>query len=280
MIWRCRDRTFDLSTGPVTMGVVNVTPDSFSDGGRHLEPSAAVQHALALEAEGAAILDLGAESTRPGAAAVAPGEQWRRLKPVVERLARESRAALSVDTASSEVATWALEAGAHIVNDVTALWEAAMAGVVARSGAGLVLMHMKGTPATMQQEAHYEDVVGEVAAHLAARRASAHAAGIADECIALDPGLGFAKTAEHNLELLARLGELTALGRPVVIGASRKSFIGKILDLPLESRLEGGLGVAAVAVFLGARVIRTHDVAATVRAIRMAEEIRKSLPQR
>jgi len=277
VIWRCRDRTFDFAAGPLVMGVVNVTPDSFSDGGQHLDPAAAITRARELEAEGAAILDLGAESTRPGAAPVPASEQWRRLAPVLAELACESRVALSVDTASAEVAAQALAAGAHVVNDVTALADPAMAGVVARSGAGVSLMTLEGTPSTMQQEAHYDDVAREVREHLESRRAAARAAGIDDERIALDPGLGFAKAAAHNFELLARLGELVRLDRPVVIGASRKSFIGRTLDLPVDLRLEGGLGVAAVAVFLGARVIRTHDVAATVRAVRMAEEIRKAL---
>jgi dihydropteroate synthase len=277
MIWRCRDRVLDFAGGPLVMGVVNVTPDSFSDGGRYAEPSAAVDRALALEAEGAAILDLGGESTRPGSAPVPAEEQWRRLEPVFERLGRESRAALSVDTSIAEVAAHAIEAGAHIVNDVTALSDPAMSGVVAMSGAGLVLMHMKGTPATMQEEADYEDVAREVRDQLLSRRVRARAGGVEDEAIAFDPGIGFAKTAAQSVELLGRLAELVAVGRPVVIGASRKSFIGKILDLPVDQRLEGGLGVAAVAVFLGARVIRTHDVAATVRAVKMAEEIRKAL---
>jgi dihydropteroate synthase len=277
MIWRCRDRVLDFAKGPLVMGVVNVTPDSFSDGGRYAEPSAAVDRALALEAEGAAILDLGGESTRPGSAPVPAEEQWRRLEPVFERLGRESRAALSVDTSIAEVAAHAIEAGAHIVNDVTALSDPAMSGVVAMSGAGLVLMHMKGTPATMQEEADYEDVAREVRDQLLSRRVRARAGGVEDEAIAFDPGIGFAKTAAQSVELLGRLAELVAVGRPVVIGASRKSFIGKILDLPVDQRLEGGLGVAAVAVFLGARVIRTHDVAATVRAVKMAEEIRKAL---
>jgi dihydropteroate synthase len=175
------------------------------------------------------------------------------------------------------VAAHAIEAGAHIVNDVTALSDPAMSGVVAMSGAGLVLMHMKGTPATMQEEADYEDVAREVRDQLLSRRVRARAGGVEDEAIAFDPGIGFAKTAAQSVELLGRLAELVAVGRPVVIGASRKSFIGKILDLPVDQRLEGGLGVAAVAVFLGARVIRTHDVAATVRAVKMAEEIRKAL---
>ena len=274
MIWRCRDRVFDLSARTLIMGVVNVTPDSFSDGGRFFAPGAAVAHARALLAEGAGLIDLGAESTRPGAVPVSPAEQLRRLAPVLTALAAEPGPCLCVDTSSAEVASRALELGAHAVNDVTALGDPAMAGVVARCGAGLVLMHMRGTPATMQQDPHYEDAAREVREHLAARLQEARRAGIAAECVALDPGIGFGKTVRHNFELLARLEELATLGRPVLVGVSRKSFLGKTLDLPMDQRLEGGLAAAAVAVFLGARIVRTHDVAATVRAVRVADELR------
>jgi len=274
MIWRCRDRVFDLTARTLVMGVVNVTPDSFSDGGRFFAPGAAVAHARRLLAEGADLLDLGAESTRPGAAPVSAAEQIRRLAPVLEVLAAGPAACLAVDTASAEVAARALELGARVVNDVTALSDPGMAQVVARSGAGLVLMHMAGTPATMQQDPRYDDVAREVRGHLAGRLEAARQAGIAAEQVALDPGIGFGKTVAHNFELLARLGELTALDRPVLVGVSRKSFLGRILDLPVDQRLEGGLAATAVAVFLGARVVRTHDVAATVRAVRVADALR------
>ncbi|HVP15217.1 MAG TPA: dihydropteroate synthase [Terriglobales bacterium] len=274
MIWRCRDREFDLSTRALVMGVVNVTPDSFSDGGRFLAPEAAIDHARRLLAEGADLLDLGAESTRPGAAPVPAGEQWRRLQPVIAALAAEPEACLSVDTSSAEVACRALEAGARVINDVTALGDPAMAETVARAGAGLVLMHMQGMPATMQQEPRYEDVAREVRERLAERVARARAAGVDPACVAVDPGIGFGKTLRHNLELIARLGELAALGRPIAIGVSRKSFLGKVLDRPVDQRLEGGLAAAAVAVFLGAHVVRTHDVAPTARAVRIADELR------
>ncbi len=274
--WRCQDRLFDLSSRTLVMGVVNVTPDSFSDGGRFLEPAAAIAHARALLAEGADLLDLGAESTRPGAAPVPAAEQIRRLEPVLRALAAETDACLSVDTTSAEVASRALELGARVVNDVSALADPAMAGVVARAGAGLVLMHMRGEPATMQHDPRYEDVTREVREHLAARLAAAHEAGVAAERVALDPGIGFGKTVRHNLELLARLAELAALGRPLVVGVSRKSFIGKTLDLPPDQRLEGGLAAAAVAVYLGARVVRTHDVAAALRAVRIADGLREA----
>jgi dihydropteroate synthase len=272
--WRCRDRLFEIGTRPLVMGVVNVTPDSFSDGGRFLDPAAAIDQARRLIDEGADLVDVGAESTRPGAEPVAPDRQWRRLEPVLERLATLPGACVSVDTSSAVVAELALGAGARIINDVTALRDPGMAGAVAASGAGVVLMHMRGTPADMQREPRYDDVSVEVTEWLGGRLDAARALGIREECIALDPGIGFGKTPAHNLELIARLDRLAALDRPIVIGASRKSFIGRLLDLPVEERLEGGLAAAAVAVFQGATVIRTHDVAATVRAITIAGALR------
>ena len=258
------------------MGVVNVTPDSFSDGGRFLEPTAAIAHARRLVGEGADLVDLGAESTRPGASPVPEAEQLRRLLPVVRALV-EDGVCVSIDTASAEVARVTLASGAQVVNDVSALGDPAMAAVVAAAGAGLVLMHMQGTPATMQQAPHYGDVVREVQGFLAARLAAARSAGVAAECVALDPGIGFGKTLAHNLELIARIGELVELGRPVVLGASRKSFLGRLLgDAPPDQRLEGGLAAAAIAVFLGARIIRTHDVAATVPVVRVAAAAAKA----
>lgn len=274
MIWRCRDREFDLSGRTLVMGVVNVTPDSFSDGGRYFAPGAAVAHARHLLAEGADLLDLGAESTRPGAAPVTAAEQIRRLAPVLEALAGEPGACVAVDTASAQVAEYALSRGARIVNDVTALADPRMAERVAATGAGVVLMHMAGAPATMQRDPRYDDAAREVGEWLAGRLAGASAAGIAAEAVALDPGIGFGKTVEHNLQLLARLGELSGTGRPLLVGVSRKSFLGKVLDLPVDQRLEGGLAAAAVAVFLGARIVRTHDVAATVHAVRVADALR------
>ncbi len=274
MIWRCRDREFDLSARTLVMGVVNVTPDSFSDRGRYFAPGAAVAHARRLLAEGADLLDLGAESTRPGSAPVPAAEQIRRLAPVLEALADPPGACVAVDTASAQVAEFALARGARVVNDVTALGDPGMAERVRAAGAGLVLMHMAGSPGTMQRDPRYGDVASEVGAHLAGRLAAAVAAGIAPEAVALDPGIGFGKTVEHNLQLLARLGELAGTGRPLLVGVSRKSFLGKTLDLPVDQRLEGGLAATAVAVFLGARVVRTHDVAATVRAVRIADALR------
>jgi len=274
MLWRCRDRVFDLAERTLVMGVVNVTPDSFSDGGRFLDPDAAVAHARALIAEGADILDLGAESTRPGSEPVRSAEQRRRLDPVLDALGADREIVISVDTTSAEVARAALDAGARIVNDVSALEDPAMAPLVAETGAGLVLMHRRGTSATMQDDPRYEDVAGEVRAWLAERSGRARRAGVAEESIVLDPGIGFGKTARHNLELIARLEEVAGAGRPIVIGVSRKSFLGRPLGLAPDQRLEAGLAATAVAVFLGARIVRTHDVAATRRALSIAEPLR------
>jgi dihydropteroate synthase len=276
--WRCREREFDLGVRTLVMGIVNVTPDSFSDGGRFLAPDAAIAQGRRLIAEGADLVDLGAESTRPGAEPVAPEEQIRRLLPAIEALVGDG-ACVSVDTASAEVARRALAAGAAVVNDVTALGDPGMPRAVAEAGAGLVLMHMRGTPRTMQQDPRYQDAAREVADWLGARLAGARRSGIAAERLALDPGIGFGKMPRHNFELLARLEELAALGRPVVVGVSRKSFLGKrdgepLPDLPPDQRLEGGLAATAVAVFLGGRIVRTHDVAATVRAVRIADRLR------
>jgi len=277
VIWRCGGRAFDVTRRALVMGVVNVTPDSFSDGGRYLDPAAALGHARRLVDEGADLIDVGAESTRPGAAPVVPELQIERLLPVIAPLAAE-RVCVSVDTASAEVARRAVEAGAEIINDVTGLGDPDMAGVIAAAGAGAVLMHMRGTPATMQQDPRYDDVVADVRVHLAARLAAARAAGIDAERIAVDPGIGFGKTLEHNVALLARLEELLPLGRPIVIGASRKSFLGRLTEADLEGRLEGGLAAAAIAVLQGARVIRTHDVGSTVKALRVAEAIAAARP--
>lgn len=275
MIWDCRGVRFDLSARTLVMGVLNVTPDSFSDGGRYLDPDAAIARGRELLAQGADLLDLGAESTRPGAAAVPPAEQVRRLEPVVKALLAEPGAVLSLDTRSAAVAARALEWGAHVVNDVSALGDPDMAAVVAPSGAGLVLMHMRGTPATMQSDLRYDDVVVEVADHLRRRLAVAAAAGIAAERVALDPGIGFGKSAEQSLRLLARTDDLAALGRPLLVGASRKSFLARLLgDAPADRRLEASLAAAALAAFLGARILRVHDVAETARVLKVAEAAR------
>lgn len=254
------------------MGVVNVTPDSFSDGGRFLDPAAAVAHGLTLVAEGADILDVGGESTRPGAEAVAPDEQIRRVVPAVEGLAAAAAGVrISVDTTRLAVAQAAVDAGATYVNDVTAFRaDPELAGLVADRGLDCCLTHMRGEPRTMQAEASYDDVVSDVKAFLAQRLEAAVAAGIAEERIMLDPGIGFAKTLDHNLELLRRLHELTELGRPIVIGTSRKSFIGRITGREVDDRLAGTIATNVLAFERGASVFRVHDVAPVVDALAVA----------
>ncbi len=243
------------------MGVVNVTPDSFSDGGLYFAPAAAVAHGGKLAEAGAEILDVGGESTRPGAEEVSVEEELRRIEPVVGGLAG-GEAAISIDTSKSAVAAAALDAGAEIVNDVTALrGDPEMAGLCADRGATVVLMHMLGTPRTMQDAPRYDDVVAEVKAFLAERMEAAAAAGIAEERIWLDPGIGFGKTVEHNLELLRRLGELRDLGRPLVVGTSRKSFIGRVDGSSAGERLGGTIASSVLAAAEGADVLRVHDVA-------------------
>ncbi len=243
------------------MGIVNVTPDSFSDGGLYLEPRAAVDHALELERAGAVILDIGGESTRPGALPVAEPEEVRRVLPVIEALA-DSPAQLSIDTSKAAVAAAAISAGATLVNDVTALrGDPAMVDVVAAAGVDCCLMHMLGEPRTMQHDPRYDDVVSEVKAFLEQRMAFAVAHGVAEQRILLDPGIGFGKTTEHNLELLRRLDEIVALGRPVAIGTSRKSFLGKITAKPVEDRIAATIATNVFAYLRGARVFRVHDVA-------------------
>jgi len=252
-----------------------VTPDSFSGDGVHLDPQKAVDRARAMAAEGATIIDIGGESTRPGAAAVSADEEIRRVVPVIEQLQNEDLI-LSVDTSKASVARAALEAGAHIVNDVTALGgDPEMAEAVAEFGAGVVLMHMQGTPRTMQANPQYDDVVNDIMAFLEDRRACALQAGISDEQIVFDPGIGFGKTVEHNLTILRRLGEFHRLGRPVLVGPSRKSFIGKVLDLPVDDRLEGTAAAVAAAILAGASIVRVHDVRAMIRVARVSEAIRR-----
>jgi dihydropteroate synthase len=253
------------------MGVINVTPDSFSDGGRYLDPDAAVAHGVQLAAEGATILDVGGESTRPGSDGVPPDEELRRVLPVLEGLRKVTEARISIDTSKAVVAEAALKAGATLVNDVTALrGDPGMAEVVAAAGTDCCLMHMLGTPRTMQRDPRYDDVVAEVRAFLEERLAFAVAAGIAEERILLDPGIGFGKTAQHNLELLARLDELVELGRPVVIGTSNKSFLGRITGRPLGKRLAGTIATCVMAYEHGARVFRVHEVAPVGDALAVA----------
>ncbi|HET8863576.1 MAG TPA: dihydropteroate synthase [Solirubrobacterales bacterium] len=254
------------------MGVVNVTPDSFSDGGLFLDAEAAIAHGRELVGDGAEILDVGGESTRPGAEEVSAAEEMARVVPVVEGLA--GTATVSIDTSKAAVAEAAFDAGASIVNDVTALRrDPEIGGLCGEREAGLILMHMQGDPRTMQADPTYEDVVDDVRAFLAERLAVAVDAGVAEERIWLDPGIGFGKTLEHNLELLRRLGELRELGRPLVVGTSRKSFIGKVDGSPVGDRLGGTVASSVLAAAEGADVLRVHDVAEIAQAMTMADAI-------
>ena len=278
--WSIRGRTLALDR-PRVMGILNLTPDSFSDGGRYADPAAAVRRAREMAAEGADLVDLGGESTRPGAHAVSADEEAARVIPVLRALRAEVDLPLSVDTRKAAVAAEALAAGADVVNDVSGLADPRMAETVAPSGAGLVLMHMRGTPETMQRLTGYADVVAEVAAELADSLARAQAAGIARERVVLDPGIGFAKTAEQNLELIASLAALERrLGRPVLLGASRKAFIGALLGgVPAAERDAGTVGACVAGLARGARLFRVHDVRSARQALDVAWAVLR-IPER
>jgi len=278
--WRVRGREYDLARRALVMGVLNVTPDSFSDRGRYADPGAALERALAMIDEGADVIDIGGESTRPGSTIVSPEEEIARVRPVLERLVPISSVPVSIDTRKTAVARVALDLGAAILNDVSGLRVDPAGGggherarLAAEHHAGLVLMHMQGTPQTMQDDPRYDDVLGEVKGFLfdAARRAEE--AGVAREAIALDPGIGFGKAAEHSMALLRGTGELAAAGYPILVGVSNKSVFGKLFGLALEDRLEAGLAAAVACVLRGARIVRTHDVRATARALRVAEAL-------
>jgi dihydropteroate synthase len=279
--WHIRDCILKIDRRPLVMGIVNVTPDSFSDGGRFATTEAAVAHGLALAAEGADILDIGGESTRPGADPVALEEELRRVIPVVEGLAGQVSIPLSVDTSKAEVARRTLEAGARIINDVTALTgDSAMADVARDTGAGVVLMHMQGTPQTMQVAPHYEDVVGELMQFFQVRLEDVTSRGIGLERIVIDPGIGFGKKGRHNLEILARLADFQVLGRPLLLGVSRKAFIGKILERPTGDRLAGSLAAVLYAQSKQAvQIVRVHDVRATKDAVTVMAAIQQELWQ-
>ncbi len=280
MLWRARQFEFTFPRPAVVMGIVNVTPDSFSDGGRFIDADTAVEHALRLLAEGAEILDIGGESTRPGAAHVPEEEELRRVLPVIKRLVSQSKIPLSIDTQKPAVARAALDAGASIVNDIAAnrtddlMWR-----VLAQTGAGYVAMHMQGGPQTMQTAPSYADVTAEVEAFFVERLERLRSAGVAPEQVAFDVGIGFGKTPEHNLQLLASLRRFTKLQCPLVLGVSRKSFIGKLLGVETAQRMPAGLACACWAVEEGVNIIRTHDVAETVQALRMTEAILKQHDQ-
>ncbi|TAJ07134.1 MAG: dihydropteroate synthase [Nitrospirae bacterium] len=262
------------------MGILNVTPDSFSDGGRFLAPDAAVAHVLDMVEAGADMIDIGAESTRPGAEPVDEPEEIRRLIPVVREVCRRITVPVSVDTSKASVARLALEAGAAIINDISALRnDSRMGTVVAESGAGLVLMHRQGTPLTMQQAPAYHDVVAEVRQFLADRVRTALECGISPAQIMLDPGIGFGKNLQHNLTLLARMSELVSLGYPVLVGVSRKAFIGQLLGRPIEQRVMGTAAASTMAILGGARVVRVHDVGEIRDVVTMVDAIRGMQPQ-
>lgn len=258
--WKCRDRVLGLDK-PLIMGILNVTPDSFSDGGEHFGRDRAVEHGLRMIAEGADIVDVGGESTRPGAAAVPEEEERQRVVPVIETLSSKTDAVISVDTMKAGVARKAIEAGAHIINDVSAFThDPGMADVARESGAGVVLMHMLGNPRTMQDSPEYDDVVVAIRDYLASRVSDLAGAGLDRECMAVDPGIGFGKTVEHNVRLLAGLGVLAGLELPIVIGLSRKSFLGKLTGCEVDDRLAPSIAALAFCVLNGAHVMRVHDV--------------------
>ncbi|MEW6368511.1 MAG: dihydropteroate synthase [Acidobacteriota bacterium] len=271
-----RGGAWDLGAGgPRIMGVLNVTPDSFSDGGRYLEAEAAVERALQMEEEGADVVDIGGESTRPGSDHVSAEEELSRVLPVIDKLAGRLKIPLSIDTSRAVVAQQAIRSGASIVNDVTAgLGEPAMLPLAASTGAGLVLMHMQGSPKTMQLNPHYGDVVAEVTEFLRARIAAAVAAGSETTSLVIDPGIGFGKGFADNVRLLHNLGSLLSLGRPIAVGTSRKSFIGAITGQAVaEARIEGSIASALFAASRGASILRVHDVAATRRAVAVWREL-------
>ena len=274
MTFRARQFSFAFPQPTLVMGIVNVTPDSFSDGGHFLDPAAAVAHAEKQVEQGAEIIDVGGESTRPGAQGVSEAEELRRVIPVIERLADRVKVPISIDTMKPAVARAALQAGASIVNDIAAnRTDDAMWRVVADTGAGYVCVHMQGTPQTMQLNPNYADAVKEVGDFFVERLRRLNDSGVGADQVVLDVGIGFGKTVEHNLQLLTGLRSFTKLQRPLLLGVSRKSFIGKLLGADVAERLAGSLACACWAVRAGAQIIRTHDVAETVQAMRMTEAI-------
>lgn len=270
-----RHGLLEFSRRTLIMGIINVTPDSFSDGGQRYDPVKAVADGVAMVKSGADILDIGGESSRPGATPVSEDEELARVLPVVRGLRKETEAAISIDTYKSNVGRAALDAGADIVNDISALrFDPAMAGMIAAEKVPVVLMHMQGTPRTMQREPKYEDVVREVRDFLAAQLYTAMDAGIAQDRVVIDPGIGFGKTLQHNLQLLRGLPMIAALGQPVLVGASRKAFIGRILNAEPLDRIEGSLATAVASVLAGANIVRAHDVAEIAKAVKIADAIR------
>lgn len=276
MLLRCASHTLDLTT-PVVMGILNVTPDSFSDGGRFTQRDRAIEHALAMIEAGAGIIDVGGESTRPGADAVDAEEEIRRVVPVVEALrARASAVPISVDTSKAAVIRAAVGAGAAMINDVRALRDDGALQAAAEGAAAVCLMHMQGEPRTMQANPRYGDIVGEVREFLAARVAACEAVGIGRERIAIDPGIGFGKRIDHNLALLAALPQLAKLGLPILIGVSRKSMFATLLGRAVDARMAGGLAVATASALAGAHILRVHDVAETVDAVKVVSALKSA----
>ena len=273
--WQCGPHTLETGRRTLVMGILNVTPDSFSDGGRFLRPEDAAAQGLRMVDEGAALLDVGGESTRPGAAPVSEDEETARTLPVIERLRRATDVPLSIDTRKAAVARRALEAGADIINDISAgEGDPAMLELARATDAGLVLMHMQGEPASMQDDPRYGDAAAEVAAYLGGRLRAFTRAGVDARRIALDPGIGFGKRLEHNLELLARLPVLAALGRPILVGLSRKSFLGTLTGRKVDDRLAAATGAHAYAITRGAHIIRVHDVKEACDAARVVDMLR------
>lgn len=272
---QCGSRVLDLSA-PAVMGVLNVTPDSFSDGGKFFDLNAALERAAQMVSEGAAVIDVGGESTRPGAAIVSVDQELQRVAPVIEAICKRHDVLVSVDTSKPEVMHAAVAAGAGLINDVRALSEPGSLQAAANSGVAVCLMHMQGQPQSMQDAPQYDDVPAEVSAFLRTRVQACINAGIAHERLVIDPGIGFGKSLEHNLALLAQLPMLHRLKLPVLIGVSRKSLIGAVLGQPIAQRVHGGLALATAAVLAGAKIIRTHDVAATLDVVRMAHALRQA----
>jgi dihydropteroate synthase len=276
-VWRAGAHVLRCGARTHVMGILNITPDSFSDGGRHFDPEAAVAAGIEMVRDGADLLDVGGESTRPGATPVAPEAEIDRVVPVIKRLAAEVDVPVSVDTRKHQVAEAALEAGASIVNDVTAgEFDTGMLATVRDWGAGFILMHMRGTPETMQRLIDYEDVVTEVASYLARRLQAATEAGIDRDRLAIDPGLGFAKSSDQSLRLMREVGSFLEVGRPVLVGPSRKSFIGHVLGADVTDRMEGTAGAVAWMAGKGAHVVRVHDVAPMVRVVRVVDAIKRA----
>ena len=273
--WLIKDVPFDL-TRPRIMGILNLTPDSFSGDGLSTDRQKATEHAFSMEEEGADIIDIGAVSTRPGSPSVSEDEELRRLMPVLEEVCVKTRIPVSVDTCKAKVAAEALKAGASIINDITAGGDRRILNLAAESKSGLVLMHMQGTPATMQINPSYRDVIAEISQFLEEKIAEAKKCGVSEEQIVIDPGIGFGKTLEHNLTILKKLGDFSKLSRPILVGVSRKAFIGRITRLEVNERLEGAIAAVVAAYLSGGGIFRVHDVKEVKRALAVAEAIKNA----